>query len=141
MEPNSPDNRASRPHEPVIRGWHSRGFLRHFDAGEEYSQFITFRLADSLPDHVVRGFEQELCNRPETERKAQLHRLLEDYLDRGVGGCYLRQPEIAEVVEGAIVHFDGARYALHSWVVMPNHVHVLMTPAAGESLSDIMHSW
>jgi putative transposase len=45
------------------------------------------------------------------------------------------------MVAGALRHFDGARYELESFVVMPNHVHVLVTPREGEKLSEITHSW
>ena len=40
-----------------------------------------------------------------------------------------------------MLYFDGDRYDLHGWVVMPNHVHVLITPAARHRLADIMHCW
>ena len=46
------------------------------------------------------------------------------------GPLFLKQPEIADVVLNALR--DGERkfqcYALHSFVVMPNHVHLLVTP-------------
>jgi REP element-mobilizing transposase RayT len=123
------------------RGWHSRGYLPHFDAGEENTQFVTFRLADSVPAKVLAGWIQELLGRPERERELELRRLIETYLDSGYGACHLRHPAIAELVEGAMLHFDAKRYTLHAWVVMPNHVHVVFTPAVGESLSSIVHSW
>ena len=44
-------------------------------------------------------------------------------------------------MENALLFFDGARYAIHAWVVMPNHIHVLFTPTPGWSLSDILSSW
>ncbi len=47
------------------------------------------------------------------------------------GPFYLRQPEIAEIVIGAI-HYNAVtlgHYAWHAYVVMPNHVHLLITPA------------
>jgi putative DNA methylase len=52
-------------------------------------------------------------------------------LDRGaVGPLFLRRPEIAELVIAAL--YDGDRrfhrYDLHAFVVMPNHVHLLVTP-------------
>jgi REP element-mobilizing transposase RayT len=48
---------------------------------------------------------------------------------------------VAEIVEGALLYFDGQRHRLHAWVVMPNHVHVLVTPTEGNTLSAILHSW
>jgi putative DNA methylase len=45
------------------------------------------------------------------------------------------------IVQAALLKFDGARYCLHAWCVMPNHVHVLATPLGAWSLSSILHSW
>ena len=105
------------------RGWHERGYLPHFDAGAAV-QAITYRLADSLPRHVE-------CDR----------RRSESLLDRGRGRCILRQPALAREVIDAWRHFDGVRYRLHAWVVMPNHVHVVATMFDGHPLSRIVHSW
>ena len=55
-----------------------------------------------------------------------------------IGPLYLRQPEIAERVVDAIRHRDGQAYQLHTYVVMPNHVHLLITPRA--PLSKLMQS-
>ena len=61
-----------------------------------------------------------------TEAGRERRRRLESYLDRGMGECWLRQPAIAELTEGALRFFDGKRYRLAAWVVMPNHLHVLV---------------
>lgn len=58
-----------------------------------------------------------------------------------MGTCHLRWPEIAWLVADALRHFDGARYALHEWVVMPNHVHALLTPHPPHRLGDIVKTW
>jgi len=60
------------------------------------------------------------------EAGRERRRRLESYLDRGLGECWLRQPAIAELTEGALRFFDGKRYDLAAWVVMPNHLHVLV---------------
>jgi type I restriction enzyme R subunit len=44
-------------------------------------------------------------------------------------------------VVGALKHFQGTRYLLDAFVVMPNHVHALLLPLNGHSLSEILHSW
>jgi putative transposase len=52
-------------------------------------------------------------------------------LDRGGSGpLFLRCPEIAELVVAALRDGDVKfhRYELHAFVVMPNHVHLLVTP-------------
>ncbi|GIW77357.1 MAG: hypothetical protein KatS3mg104_2420 [Phycisphaerae bacterium] len=128
--------RASRP-----RNIFHRTYLPHFEAGE-VPQFITFRLHDSLPQELLGQWEEELQHlSDETEREQQRRQRIEEALDRGHGACHLRNPEIARIVEEAFLHFDGTRYRLHAWVVMPNHVHVLITPLYGNSLSSIVHSW
>jgi len=66
---------------------------------------------------------------------------IEEYLDTGAGSAYLRDERIAQIVEQNMLYFDNDRYRIHAWVVMPNHVHVLLTPCGGYSLSSIVHSW
>jgi REP element-mobilizing transposase RayT len=53
----------------------------------------------------------------------------------------LRQPDIAHLLEEAFLNFDGVRYRLLAWSVMPNHVHVLIEAITPHSLSAIVHSW
>lgn len=129
------------------RGWSYRGYLPHFD-DEETTQFITFRLADAMPNHVVESWRRELQLTAEVgpsprHVKAQrtLRTLIEKYLDSGYGSCVLRQTEVAQIVQNALQCFDGQRYQLYAWVVMPNHVHVLCRQTSGWQLSTIVQSW
>jgi REP element-mobilizing transposase RayT len=110
-------------------GWHSRGYLPHFDSPDTL-QFVTFRLFDSLPAHAI---EQMKLAAGDANR--------DTFLDQGAGACWLRQPEVAQFVEDALLHFDGERYRLIAWTIMPNHVHVLIEPLAGHRLGDIISSW
>jgi REP element-mobilizing transposase RayT len=123
-------------HKPI--GWHSRGYLPHFDAGEVF-QSITFRLYDSMPQTLLEQWKQELARESE-EFEDKLRYKIEAYLDRGIGACYLANNRIATLVQSALLHFDGERYRLAAWVVMPNHVHLLAAPCSPHSLSNIMHS-
>ena len=50
-------------------------------------------------------------------------------------------PRVARVVEDALLHFQGQRYALHAWCLMPDHVHVLVTPFEDRPLDTVLHSW
>jgi putative transposase len=113
-----------------LKGWHSRGYLPHFDSPETV-QFVTFRLADSLPNAVIEGLrlQDEVLQR------------LDHELDTGLGECWLRRPEVASLVEGALLHFDKERYRLLAWCLMPNHVHAVIEMLHGHSLSDIVASW
>ena len=113
------------------QGIHNRGYLPHLKA-EGGIYFVTFRLADSLPQAVL----DELEHIPAESRSKKI----EADLDAGHGECVLRNPEIAKIIVQALTQFDGERYVLHDWVVMPNHVHLLITPRGEHSLSDILHS-
>ena len=118
-----------------FRGWHQRGYLPHHDV-PGVTQFVTLRLHDAMP--ASRRSEWEVLLRIEDNRKRRTK--LEEYLDRGLGECWLRQSRIATVVENALRFFEGQRYRLLAWVVMPNHAHVLVevwhTP-----LAELLHSW
>ena len=102
-------------------GWHERGYLPHCDF-PGLVQFVTFRLAGSMP--VSRRGEWEHLLKIEDDREKRTK--FEEYLDRGVGKCQLRNPRAAKIVEDAIVEFQNERYELLAWCVMPNHVHVLV---------------
>jgi putative DNA methylase len=117
--------------------WYSRGYLPHFDTEEP--QLITFRLVDSLPHHVLAAIAESEQSVPTSEDKMERFGQIEQYLDRGHGAKWLQQPEIASLVQDVLLHFDGPRYRLHAWTVMPNHVHVLLT--ATDRLDAIVHSW
>ena len=132
----------------------NRGHLPHWER-EGGTYFVTFRLADSLPKSALDFFEQEresLVRRAKQQRReltvSEQTRLQELYSDRvetqldsGAGACHLARPEIAELVAEALRRFDGKRYSLRAWCVMPNHVHVVFTVFPGESLEKILHSW
>ena len=72
---------------------------------------------------------------------AERYRRIERYLDAGYGDCWLRRPEIATLVQDALLHFDGIRYRLLAWVVMPNHVHLLIETEPGFPLPGVVQSW
>lgn len=74
------------PDLEAIRRWHSRGYLPHFDSGE-VAQFVTWRLADSLPQSVLDKWRQELAPDIMPNAKVILRRRIEHYLDQGYGNC------------------------------------------------------
>ena len=108
------------------KGWHSRGYLAHFDSPETV-QFLTFRLFDSLSAEALYRLTHWIGPVGDADR--------DDFLDAGSGNCWLLQPEIARIVEDALLHFDGERYRLIAWTIMPNHVHVLIEPISGNTRS------
>jgi hypothetical protein len=117
-------------------GWHSRGYLPHFEGGE-IAQTINLRLADSLPRRVLERWNQELTH-DRIKNAAVVRQRIERYLDQGYGACALGNKRVAQMVQQSLLHFDGERYWLSAWVVMPNHVHLLLTPNSSWPLSRIM---
>jgi REP element-mobilizing transposase RayT len=113
-----------------VRG---RGDLPHlFKEGCTY--FVTFCLADAVPDRLKR--------RRKIEETASELTLAEHFDVEHSAGCrILVQPTIAAMVEKSLLHFQGDRYAMSAWCVMPNHVHVVVTPYGKFSLSSVLHSW
>ena len=124
-------------HDPP-KGWYSRGYLPHLDV-PGILQFITFRLADSLPRQVLDQLEQELSPLPASDRDLERRKKIEQWLDAGLGYCALKHPRMAEVMQQTLRKFDGERYRLIAWCIMPNHVHVLIEPKG--SLPKIVQSW
>jgi len=135
---------AARSMTPVSQGskplWSSRGYLPHFH-GDNAIQAITYRLADSLPSHVLEDLKRELENLPAEHRDRRRRERIDAYLDAGHGSCVLARPECAQIVIDNWQHFDGQRYRLLAWVVMPNHVHVLIKTIPAWPLDSILHSW
>ena len=130
---------SSSKHPYTPDRWHSRGYLPHFDGGE-IPQFITFRLADSMPQSLLDRWRRELAGEQNFDVDAALRKRVELYLDQGFGECHLKDPRVAELVQNAMLFFDGERYRLTAWVIMSNHAHTLLTPCAGYELSRVMHS-
>jgi len=125
--------------EPPYR-WHSRGYLPHFNQAG-IKQHVTVHLADSLPETALRRMELEINHLPSEQQKTARRVRLERLLDAGYGSCILRQPECARVVELALLFGDGTRYRLLAWVVMPNHVHLLLEEMHGWPVGKVMQSW
>jgi cytochrome c-type biogenesis protein CcmH/NrfF len=81
----------------------------------------------------------ETINDSQEQIARDFRRKIERYLDRGMGT--LRRPEIADLVANTVKHFHESRYMLHEWVLMPNHVHVIVWPMPNHLLSNILKSW
>jgi REP element-mobilizing transposase RayT len=124
--------------------------------------FITFRLNDSIPQEIEHAMKLEkevwlarLAHAaarhegklPPDEASAweefQRSRLkkLEQLLDEGHGESILCETTHRQTVVRALQHFEGIRYEMLAYVVMPNHVHLVCRPLPGHQLEDICHSW
>lgn len=101
------------------KGWHSRGYLPHYD-GWEISQHVVIRLHDAIPPNQQEG---------------------DDILDRHFGSAFMRDQACARIVAETLLHHDTDHYALQAWCVMPNHVHVLLATTKEHELSTIVRTW
>jgi|SRR5579862_5311901 len=129
-------------------------YLPHWTR-EGGTYFVTFRLEDSLPREAVGSLCEEYSQLRQTEenalrlglnlteirrKKLELRRKLEKYLDAGYGACYLARKGCPEIMREALDFFDGERYLLGAWAIMPNHAHVIVRPAT-RRLDQILQTW
>jgi REP element-mobilizing transposase RayT len=121
--------------ENNFSGWHQRGYLPHRDE-PGLTQLVTFRLYDSMP--LSRRTEWESILKIEDVRDRRTN--LERYFDRGAGECWLARPDIAKCAENALLYFNTQRYQLHAWVIMPNHIHIIVK-IGNAPLAKLMQSW
>lgn len=120
--------------------WHSRGYLPHFES-PDMIQHVTWHLADSMPKAALDRMTDELKHLPPDKQRVERRIRIEAWLDAGYGDCILREPSIAQMTQECLLHFDGARYRMLAWVVMPNHVHTLFQPSNGWTVAKIVASW
>lgn len=127
--------------------------------------FITFRTHDSMPREVVQQWVADrdhwliqhgvtthpgestvkLTRRLPLELQREFRRRFaarwHDELDHCHGECALKQPELGAIVASSLEHFDGDRYLLTDYVVMPNHVHLLCTFEREQHVTSQCESW
>jgi putative DNA methylase len=99
---------------------------------------LTYRLVDSLPSDVAKNIVTEY---PNGVKSPAYRKRIEDYVDAGHGACWLRRPEIAAIVLDSWRHFDAVRYRLHAWVIMPNHVHLVVQTIEPNDLAAAVNGW
>jgi putative transposase len=116
------------------------------------SYFITFRLADAVPLRLRKEWERErkawLGQHPEpwdaeteTEYHLRFSLRMDKWLDAGHGACHLRRASCRDIVQARLERSENSATCLHAWVIMPNHVHVLMTIREGAPLSSVLQDW
>ena len=126
--------------------------------------FITWRTADSMPkdalerwradrnrwldlhgiDPTKKGWKmlvQELPPELMTEYHDQFTTRWHEALDASHGACVLGQRRIAELVADSLLHFDGERYQMFNFVIMPNHLHLLASFPDKASMVEQSDSW
>ena len=121
--------------------WHQDGKL----------QFVTFRLADSLPSErikdlrtVIDGFNKNHPKPWSADIKQQYWKTVgpmeERLLDNGHGSCLLRDKELRDIVRETILYNDGRDCDIIAFVIMPNHVHLLLHVNGNRTLGKIIQS-
>jgi putative transposase len=125
--------------------------------------FITWRVSDSLPQDVQQRISHErqrllrdqginpagdwkaaLAKLSDTDRgrvQWALFRIWDGCLDQGLGACLLQDAELSTLVGNSLLHFDGDRYILTDYVVMPNHLHLMVAFRDEAALLKQCTSW
>jgi replication-associated recombination protein RarA len=114
--------------------------------------FVTWRSADSMPreraDQWMKERDAWLKAHPKPwslRDEEEYYRLFADrweaWLDEGHGESLLGRPAIRQIVEEVLRHDDGTKYRLEDFIVMPNHIHVLVCPLETHTLSEITQAW
>jgi REP element-mobilizing transposase RayT len=99
------------------------------------------RLFDSVPAAVLQRWVKELDLINSRHDQITLQTRIEKYLDHGYGEAFMKIHRVAEMVQNELLYYDAQRYRLSSWVVMPNHVHFLMTRFEAIELADVIQSF
>ena len=121
--------------------WHQDGKI----------QYVTFRLADSLPQakiaelkNIIESFKTNHPQPWDADTTAEYHKvkspLYEKLLDNGYGKCILKNPAIRTIIKDAIMFYDNECYEVIAYVIMPNHIHLLIKMIGDNSLSPLIQS-
>ena len=124
----------------MITGPFFRRYLPHWrPPGVPF--FLTYRLAGTLPRKIIDDLERERQQLQELEdgysedeRNLRIDKKLfaiwDGYLDKFANIAWLADPEIASIVRDNLYYHAEEKYTLWAYVIMPNHVHVLLQPDA-----------
>ena len=94
-------------------------------------QYITMRLADSLPNFKIEELQSRKIQLQNTDSYVDQKEYLNE-IDRllaiGKGSCILKYDEIQKLIRDALLFYDGVKYDLYEYVIMPNHIHFIILP-------------
>ncbi|QEG36478.1 transposase [Bythopirellula goksoeyrii] len=139
--------RGLHPDLPIQR--YERHLPHWRQAGATY--FVTFRLADSLPQsnlHLLKQLRSDWerthppprSEKDWTEYAREVTTSVEHWLDEGYGVCHFRNKRWCEELRSRLHHFQDQRYQLSCWAILPNHCHAILRPFEGYSLEDLVGS-
>jgi len=110
--------------------------------------FLTWRLRFTLPTSIIRkiaedkeAFEQSISALSVDYQNMQRYQFSKkqfDIYDEMLGKNphfpqLLTRPEVASIIQNSFHYLDGDKYCLHTFCVMSNHVHLLLTPLVARS--------
>lgn len=143
----------NKPAPPRFRGLQPslplRLYCRHLphwrQKGATYA--VTFRQSDSIPQHQLQSLKRwrEIweAQNPEPRSEIAWNQFAKDitsqterWLDQGYGSCVFRDHQFAALMSQSLLHFQDQRHFTSCFVVMPNHVHVVMQPIGNYELED-----
>ncbi|MBR6436604.1 MAG: transposase [Thermoguttaceae bacterium] len=122
------------------KGRYKSHHLPHWDYPDAV-QFITYRLWDSLPKKQADIILEKVALVPEERKRVYMGHLMDEWLNTGYGCGFLTAPDVYPIILEDWFHNNNSAYELLEWVIMPNHVHLLIRQYAGYSLQDIIHNW
>ncbi len=145
------ERKALRIHTRNLPHWRQEGV----------TYFVTFRQKDSIPkavweamkteavawnqridDHVREHGEISTSMAADWEAFQRRQWIqAERIADECQGSCVLADAEVRQMMVDALMFFEGSRQVMHALVVMPNHVHALVTPLPGWTLEKLTQSW
>jgi type I restriction enzyme R subunit len=138
-----------------------RGRLPHLEQ-RGVCYFVTFMAKDAMPKAAKEAWQrrkrvwlyehglspdltrEEILDALPPEKRRSFDRMLssayQKALDGGSGECLLQKPDLRRHVVGALEYHSGRTCQLSDYVVMPNHVHLLLQPFPEHSLREILRS-
>jgi REP element-mobilizing transposase RayT len=113
--------------------WHPKGQMF----------FITFRLANSLPRHIIQALKEEREHERQrvlsafhgAQQKDELYKLDKKVFgqyDKWLDQCmeesprWLAEEQVASIVAGELYALNGKRYRMVAFCIMPNHCHIVI---------------
>lgn len=115
----------------------------------EKMQFVTFRLNDSIAasmrNQLIMYIESFKRLHPEPWDpdtwilyRKDISSNTEHLLHAGYGKCYLRNSKVRDIIAEALQYGNMQDYYLYAYVIMPNHLHILLQPIGDLSLAFII---
>ena len=101
--------------------------------------------ADATPSsrsgHNVDATPPSRLTQWQQEYRERFTEQIERWMDAGHGDCILKNAPLREIVCSTLEKMNDDQYRLHDYVVMPNHIHILVSPLGDHTLSKIIQAW